>query len=277
MKHIILTAAALLVCFTLSAQKYKNGVADKTVATVGGETILISDLESEAQQMRMNGASSDRDMRCELLENMMESKLFLMQARIDSLSVSNDMVTENLNQRMDWFRTQLGGDEEMEKYFGKPLYKLRQEWQKALEEQSLTQQERYEIASKIPTVTPYDVQQYIDATEPEDLPVVPVKYQLSQICLYPDRESAAVAVREKLLSLRERIMNGEKFSTLARIYSEDPGSARRGGELGMAAEENWVWPPSPSSGRLSPTPPCPCAPAPFPRLWKPPTATISLK
>ena len=241
MKHIILTAAALLVCFTLSAQKYKNGVADKTVATVGGETILISDLESEAQQMRMNGASSDRDMRCELLENMMESKLFLMQARIDSLSVSNDMVTENLNQRMDWFRTQLGGDEEMEKYFGKPLYKLRQEWQKALEEQSLTQQERYEIASKIPTVTPYDVQQYIDATEPEDLPVVPVKYQLSQICLYPDRESAAVAVREKLLSLRERIMNGEKFSTLARIYSEDPGSARRGGELGLASKSIF-WP-----------------------------------
>ena len=241
MKHIILTAAALLVCFTLSAQKYKNGVADKTVATVGGETILISDLESEAQQMRMNGASSDRDMRCELLENMMESKLFLMQARIDSLSVNNDMVSENLSQRMDWFRTQLGGDEEMEKYFGKPLYKLRQEWQKALEEQSLTQQERYEIASKIPTVTPYDVQQYIDATEPEDLSVVPVKYQLSQICLYPDRESAAVAVREKLLSLRERIMNGEKFSTLARIYSEDPGSARRGGELGMASKSIF-WP-----------------------------------
>ena len=241
MKHIILTVAALLACFTVSAQKYKNGLADKTVAIVGGETILLSDLESEVQQMRMNGSSSDRDMRCELLENMMEAKLFLMQARIDSLSVSNDAVSSNLSQRIDWFRTQLGGDEEMEKYFGKPLYKLRQEWQKALEEQSLTEQERYEIASKIADVTPYDVQQYIDATEPEDLPVVPVKYQLSQICVYPDRETAAVAVREKLLSLRERIMNGEKFSTLARIYSEDPGSARRGGELGLASKSIF-WP-----------------------------------
>ena len=241
MKHIILTVAALLACFTVSAQKYKNGLADKTVAVVGGETILLSDLESEVQQMRMNGSSSDRDMRCELLENMMEAKLFLMQARIDSLSVSNDAVSSNLSQRIDWFRTQLGGDEEMEKYFGKPLYKLRQEWQKALEEQSLTDQERYEIASKIADVTPYDVQQYIDATEPEDLPVVPVKYQLSQICVYPDRETAAVAVREKLLSLRERIMNGEKFSTLARIYSEDPGSARRGGELGLASKSIF-WP-----------------------------------
>ena len=241
MKHIILTAAALLTCLNLSAQKYKGGVIDKTVAVVGGETLLLSDLEGEIQQMRMNGVSSDRDIRCELLESMMEAKIFLMQARIDSLSVNNDMVESNLSQRMDWFRTQLGGDEEMEKYFGKPLYKLRQEWQKTLEEQSLTEQERAEIASKIAEVTPYDVQQYIQATEPEDLPVVPVKYQLSQICIYPDRENAAVAVREKLLSLRERIMNGEKFATLARIYSEDPGSARRGGELGMASKSIF-WP-----------------------------------
>lgn len=241
MKQFILTAAALLCCFTLSAQKYKNGVADKTIALVGGEAILISDLESEVQQMRMNGTSSDRDVRCELLENMMEAKIFLMQARLDSLTVNTEMVEGNLTQRMDWFRTQLGGDAEMEKYFGKPMYKLRQEWQKALEEQSLTEQERYEIASKIADVTPYDVQKYMDATDPEDLPVVPMKYQLSQICLYPDREAAAVAVKEKLLSLRERIMNGEKFSTLARIYSEDPGSARRGGELGMASKSIF-WP-----------------------------------
>ena len=241
MKHIILTAAALLTCFTLSAQKYKNGVADKTIAVMGGETILLSDLESEVQQMRMNGAASDKDIRCELLETMMEAKLFLMQARIDSLTINTDMVDNNLSQRMDWFRTQLGGDEEMEKYFGKPMYKLREEWKKALEEQSLTEQERYEIASRIADVTPFDVQEYINATDPEDLPVVPVKYQLSQICIYPDRETAAVAVREKLLSLRERIMNGEKFSTLARIYSEDPGSARRGGELGLASKSIF-WP-----------------------------------
>ena len=240
MKHIFLSAAALLVCFTLSAQKYK-GVVDKTVAVVGGETILLSDVEAEVQQMRASGAGSDRDLRCEVLENMLDAKIFLMQARIDSLSVNNDMVQGNLTQRIDWFRTQLGGDEEMEKYFGKPLYKLRQEWQKALEEQSLTEQERMEIANKMPEVTPYDVKQYMDATDPEDLPAVPVKYQLSQICIYPDREKAAMAVKEKLLSLRERIMNGEKFSTLARIYSEDPGSARRGGELGLASKSIF-WP-----------------------------------
>ena len=240
MKHIFLLAAALSACFTLNAQKYK-GVVDKTVAVIGGETILLSDVEAEVQQLNMGGSSSDRDMRCEVLENMMDAKLFLMQARVDSLSVSQDMVSANLSQRMDFFRTRMGGDEEMEKYFNKPLYKLRQEWQKALEEQSLIEQERGQIASAIPEVTPYDVKQYMDATEPEDLPVVPVKYQLSQICLYPDRAKAAMAVKEKLLSLRERIMNGEKFATLARIYSEDPGSSRRGGELGLASKSIF-WP-----------------------------------
>ena len=205
---IVIAAGLFLACLPLGAQKYK-GVVDKTVAVVGGETILLSDVEAEVQQQRAVGSSSDRDLRCEILESMMQSKIFLMQARIDSLTVGMDMVENNLNQRIDWFRTQLGGDEEMEKYFGKPLYKLRQEWTKTLEEQSLTEQARYQVASKISEVTPYDVQQYIKATDPDDLPVVPVKYQLSQICLYPDRAAAATAVREKLLSLRERIMNGE--------------------------------------------------------------------
>ena len=80
-----------------------------------------------------------------------------------------------------------------------------------------------------------------EKTDPEDLPVVPIKYQLSQICVYPDREAANSAVKERLLALRERIINGEKFSTLARIYSQDPGSARRGGELGMASKSIF-WP-----------------------------------
>ena len=237
---IVVLAALLVACLPLNAQKYK-GVVDKTIAVVGGETILLSDVEAEVQQQRAVGSSSDRDLRCEILEMMMESKIFLMQARIDSLTIGSEAVESNLTQRMDYMRTTLGGDEEVEKYFGKPLYKLRQEWKKALEEQSLTEQARYNVADKIAEITPFDVQQYLSSTDPEDLPVVPVKYQLSQICLYPDREAAAVAVKEKLLSLRERIMNGEKFSTLARIYSEDPGSARRGGELGMASKSIF-WP-----------------------------------
>ena len=171
----------------------------------------------------------------------MENKIFLMQARIDSLTVNYDMVDGELSNRIDQYRTFLGGDEELEKYFGKPLYKLRQEWRQMFEEQSLIQSEQGEIAGRIPEVTPYDVQQFLDTVSVEDLPVVPIKYQLSQICIYPDREAAAMAVKERLLSLRERVINGERFATLARIYSEDPGSARRGGELGMASKSIF-WP-----------------------------------
>ena len=239
--RVIVLTAALLACTALSAQKYEGGLIDKTVAVVGNEVILISDIESEVQQMRAQGRSSDRDMRCSILENMMESKIFLMQARIDSLTVNTDMVEGELTNRIDQFRTYLGGDEELEKYFGKPLYRLRQEWRQMFEDMSLTQQEQATIAQAIPEITPYDVQQFLDTVAVEDLPVVPIKYQLSQICIYPDREAANLAVKERLLSLRERIINGEKFATLARIYSEDPGSARKGGELGMASKSIF-WP-----------------------------------
>ena len=239
--RFIVFAAALFVSTGLSAQKYSGGLVDKTVAVVGNEVILVSDIESEVQQMQAQGRSSDRDMRCSILERMMENKIFLMQARIDSLTVNYDMVDGELSNRIDQYRTYLGGDEELEKYFGKPLYKLRQEWRQLFEEQSLIQTEQGEIAGRIPEVTPYDVQQFLDTVSVEDLPVVPIKYQLSQICIYPDREAAAMAVKERLLSLRERVINGEKFATLARIYSEDPGSARRGGELGMASKSIF-WP-----------------------------------
>ena len=238
-----LAAAALFAAaaLTASAQKYSDGLIDKTVAVVGNEVIMLSDLEDEVAMMRAYGMMSDKKGRCEILEEMMATKLFLMQARLDSLAVNNDMVEGELSNRIDMLKTNLGGEEAVVKQFGKPIYKLRQEWRDAIEDQNLTQQMQQEIASKVPELTPYDVQQYIARTDPEDLPMVPVKYQLSQICIYPDREAANLAVKERLLSIRERIINGERFSTLARLYSQDPGSARKGGELGMASKSIF-WP-----------------------------------
>ncbi len=246
MKHIIRTMAlaTLLVGFSANiyAQRYENGLVDKTIAVVGGEMISLHTLEQEVQMTRaQRNAFSDKNMRCELLESILTAKLFLMQARVDSLKVNNDMVEGELSQRIDQLRTNFGGDEAMEKYFGKPLYKLRAEWRKQFQDQSLTQQEQQKIAGSVPDMTPFDVKEYMDTVAKADIPMIPIKYQLSQICLYPDREAAALAVKEKLLSLRERIIKGEKFSTLARIYSEDPGSAARGGELGMASKSIF-WP-----------------------------------
>ena len=239
--HLIIDRGSCRIFQTNPAQKYSDGVVDKTIAVVGNEMIMISDLEEEVAMMKAYGMMSDKKGRCEILEEMMSSKLFLMQARIDSLAVNNDMVEGELSNRLDMLKTNLGGEEEVVKQFGKPIYKLRQEWREAIEDQTLTQQMQQEIASKIPELTPYDVQQYIDRTDPADLPMVPIKYQLSQICIYPDREAANLAVKERLLAIRERIINGEKFSTLARLYSQDPGSSRKGGELGMASKSIF-WP-----------------------------------
>ena len=242
----ILEKAALTATLTLFlsagafAQKY-TGIVDRAAAVIGNELILVSDVESEVQMLRTKGYGSDRNVRCEVLEKMMEQKLFLIQSRIDSLTVNQDMVESNLSQQIDQIRTALGGDEQVEEYFHKPLYKLRSEWRKQFEDQSLIQQEQQEVVKQLPEVTPYDVKVFLDSTDENDLPVVPQMYQLSQICIYPDREAASIAVKEKLLDIRERIINGEKFSTLARLYSEDPGSARKGGELGMASKSIF-WP-----------------------------------
>ena len=133
MKKILVSAvAALALQMPVLGQTYPDGVIDKTVAVVGNEMISISQIEQEVQIMRAQGMASDRNIRCELLEQMMTSKLFLIQARLDSLVVNDDMVEAELQSRIDNVRTQLGGDENVEEYFDKPLYKLRQEWRQTL-------------------------------------------------------------------------------------------------------------------------------------------------
>ncbi|MBO6237340.1 MAG: peptidylprolyl isomerase [Bacteroidales bacterium] len=232
-------AAAVLmcVCAAASAQRYQ-GIVDKSVAIVGGEMISLSDIEMQVQARRAQGQPTDR---CQILEDMLQSKLFVAQARIDSIEVKHDEVTSQLEQYVAQNLTVMGGEENLVAQFGKPLYKLRQEWRTQIEEMYLAQMEQQEIAKRMPALTPYDVKQYLDTADVSSLPVVPIKYQMSQICVYPDREAAAIAVKERLLAIRERIQNGERFATLARLYSEDPGSARKGGELGMASKSIF-WP-----------------------------------
>ena len=239
-KMLKMAAAAALMALTAvssQAQKY-NGVIDKSVALVGSEMISLSDVEAQAQAMRAQGLPVDR---CQILEEMMQAKLFVAQARVDSLTVDQNQVANQLEQYVANMLTRAGGEDKLAEYLGKPLYKLRQEWRLQIEEQTLAQQEQREIAGNIPDLTPYDVKQYLDTASVVSLPLVPIKYQMSQICLYPDREAAKMAVKERLLSIRERIINGERFASLARLYSEDPGSARKGGELGMASKSIF-WP-----------------------------------
>ena len=243
MKIKALIAALAIMGMTfphVSAQKY-DGVIDKTVALVGNSMILLSQIEGEVQMMQFQGYVSDRNLRCEVLENMLVSKLFYTQAQLDSLTVNPDMVDAALEERVSNILTQLGGEEQVEKYFGKPLHKLRQEWREAFMEQNLVQEMQRTVAGGITEVTPKEVQQFYRNIPADSLPIIPTQYQYSQIVLYPDTERAKLEVRERLLEFRQRILDGEKFSMLATLYSEDPGSAMRGGELGMASKSIF-WP-----------------------------------
>ena len=234
---VILSAASL----AMHAQVYEDGLIDKSVAVVGNDMILLSDIEDEVRMMQASGYPVDANSRCQILENLVNSKLFLTQARLDSLTVTDEQVKEQVNSRLNQVMNSLGGEKETEEYFKKPIYKIKADWTETLREQLLIQQMQQKVYSDIPKLTPGDVKTLCEETPAEDLPMIPTKYRLRQIVLYPNKEAAAMVVKEKLLDLRERVIAGEKFASLARLYSQDPGSATRGGELGMRSKTIY-WP-----------------------------------
>ena len=221
----------------ISAQVYKGGLIDKTVALIGNDMIQLSAIESEAQMMLFQGVPSDKNLRCQVLEKMLVQKLFLTQAKLDSLTASREMVEQNLNQRLQDVMTKLGGEKATEEYFKKPMYKIREEWRETLTDLSLVNNMQSEVAKKAPELTPSDIEKFYKKLPKDSLPIISTQYQYSQIVLYPEKEAAVMAVKERLIEFRERIMKGTKFSTLATMYSQDPGSASRGGELGMASKQ----------------------------------------
>lgn len=235
---LILTAVIFLgYNSSASAQKYGGGLIDKTIVQIGNEMIQLSTIEAEAQMMLFQGVPSDKNLRCEVLERLMEQKLFLAQARLDSLTPNMEMVEQNLNQRMQEVMTKLGGEKATEEYFKKPLYKIKEERRETRTELSMVNNMQAEVAKKAPELTPSDIEKYYKRLPKDSLPVISTQYQYSQIVLYPEKEAAIMAVKERLLEFRERIMKGEKFSTLATMYSQDFASASKGGELGMASKQ----------------------------------------
>ena len=155
-RYRILNLMAVAVAFcaaamSASAQKYNNGLIDKTVAVVGNEFIMLSELEEEMKAQGF-GYMSDKTGRCELLETMMTTKLFLMQARVDSLEVNKDMVESNLDDYMANILTYYSGEEGVEKQYGKPVYKLRQDLRADLQDKTLAEQMQAEIAKNLEEV-----------------------------------------------------------------------------------------------------------------------------
>src|SRR5512140_1030793 len=227
-KGLLVGIALISVFSTATPQKLVESVA----AIVGNEVVYLSDVETAANDQRRGGnrASLD-DLRCSAFQELLISKLFLDQARIDSIIVTDDMVDGDLNMKMNDAIRQAGSEKALEDFFKKSLVEIRRDIRKVLVEQQIVSEVQNKITEKL-SITPNDVKRYFSAIPKDSLPVVPAKVQLSIIQLDPPQnEENKAEARQRLLDIRSQILAGKSFSVLAILNSED-GSASNGGEVG---------------------------------------------
>ena len=173
--------------------------------------------------------------RCQILEQMLVQKLLLNQAEVDSIEVTESQVEGELDSRMQYFINMYGTQEKFESYWNKSIIEIKQDTREEVREGLLTREMRRKIYEGI-AVTPSDVRTYYKGLPQDSLPYINAEVEYNQILIYPaSSEQAILDVRERLLGLRERIMNGESFATMAVVHSED-GSAVKGGDIGWFAK-----------------------------------------
>lgn len=212
-----------------------NGqIVDAVTAIVGDETIFLSEVESMVLTQRsMGNREPVSRLRCELLEDLMIQKLFLDQARIDSIEITQDEVDRNLEMRLTDFVLRAGSEENLEEYYNKSMIEIKRDLRKMMANELLTQEMQRNIAMGIST-TPADVRRFFNRIPEDSIPLLPAEVEISVIQIDPPKlEENKLEVRQRLLDLRRRIIEGESFRALAILYSEDEGTATRGGELGF--------------------------------------------
>jgi peptidyl-prolyl cis-trans isomerase SurA len=207
-------------------------IIDRVIGVVGDFNILQSDIEQQYLQMKMSGMYMEPDIRCLIFNQFVEQKLLMAQAKIDSVEVGPDMVEMQMESRLDYFIGQFGSEEEMEDYFNKSIFDIKDDLREAIQEQMITQKVSASITEDVST-TPSDVKSFYRSLHPDSIPYINTEVQLAQIVAYPAySEEAVFQVKERLLELRRRVQEGEDFGTLAILYSEGPTASRRG-ELGF--------------------------------------------
>ncbi|MGE0078862.1 MAG: peptidylprolyl isomerase [Bacteroidales bacterium] len=217
-----------------------QNVIDQVIAVVGGERILLSDIEQEIMRMKMQGDITKDNDRCNILEQILIQKLLLTQSKVDSLTINDASVDMEIDRRLKYFINQIGSEKGLEEYFKKPMYEIKDDLRELIGEQQLTQQMRQKIVEKV-AITPSEVKSFYKSVPSDSLPMLPDQYELQQIMIFPPSTAEAkYQVKEKLLEIRDRVLKGERFSTLAVAYSEDRASAIRGGELGMRSRDELV-------------------------------------
>jgi len=233
-QRLIPTVCLLLLAFTSQGQA-KAVIIDQVAAVIGNEMIMQSDIEKQLIEMKAENVPMKPNIRCEALREMLEQKLMVNQAKLDSVQVSEASVALNLEGRLDHFVNYFGSQKEMETYFGKSILQLKEDFHDLIKEQMLMQDVRKTITEDI-HITPSEVKEYYNSLPKDSIPTVDAKMEVMQILKYPKyKEESILKTKERLLDMRKRILEGSSFSTLAVLYSQD-GSAKLGGEIGFKSK-----------------------------------------
>ena len=232
MKAKVVTA---LLVSLFSVQVFaQNNVIDEVVWVVGDEAILKSDVETERLSALYEGRRFDGDPYCVIPEQLAVQKLFLHQAEIDSIEVSDQDVLAEVERRTNWFIDQMGSKEKVEEYFNKTSTQIREMLRETVRNSFLVQKMQQKIIGDVKLV-PADVRRYFKNLPQDSIPYVPTQVEVQIITVEPKIPQEEIErVKKTLRDYTDRVESGEiSFALLARMYSEDPGSARRGGEYGF--------------------------------------------
>ena len=212
----------------------QNNVIDEVVWVVGDEAILKSDVESERLNAQYEGRKFEGDPYCIIPEQLAIQKLFLHQAELDSIEVSEQEVLGQLERQVNWYIDQIGSKEKMEEYFKKTSTQIREMLRENIRNGLIVQRMQQQIMGDI-KIVPADVRRYFKDLPQDSIPFIPTQVEVQIIAFEPKIPQEEIdRVKKTLRDYTERVEKGEiSFGTLARLYSEDPGSARRGGEYGF--------------------------------------------
>lgn len=219
----------------------QDNIIDEVIWIVGDEAILRSEVEEERLRAQYEGQPIPGDPYCVIPEQLAIQKLFLHQAELDSIEANESSVSHQVDMRMNYYISQIGSKEKMEEYFRKTSSEIREEMMTSVRNQMIIQQMQSKLTEDIQP-TPAEVRRYYNALSADSLPMVPAQVEVQILSFEPPVPvEETERIKSQLREFTERVMSGNAdFSMLARLYSEDTESAKRGGELGFVGRGQLV-------------------------------------
>jgi len=222
-----------IILFIQAAKAQPKHTLDKIAGVVGSSIILQSDIELKYATYIAQGMQPNPAFKCQILQQLLTQKLLAAQAIIDSVEVKDDEVDNDVDRRMRGMIQRAGGQDRLEQFLGRSVIQYKDEIRPDIKEGLIAQKMQQKITSNVNT-TPQDVKKFFDGIPKDSLPTFNKEVEVGEIVFNPKLTTAEKeAYRSKAEDLRKRILAGEDFGALARLYSQDPGSAPNGGDLGF--------------------------------------------